>query len=247
MPSSSQLNPAAVALAKSAWETILFPHDNRPGPNARLAQGAALRILAGIQSPGSGGPRSDADCQREIAALRQAELDFAFSRDYEPTGGGGEHLTFSAIVPDDLIYKATWREQFGFVPDWDGNDDLVLRPASPSEYLLRCGLANVVFGDDIQLMCIAQDQVGSSNVPSIVTSQPFIVGRPAETQEIVAYLEQLGFQSIRSRIHQASGLHDVWYRPDDQVMLCDAVAGNFVCTAEGIVAAIDLPMSLLPV
>jgi hypothetical protein len=246
MVNPHNLNPTAQALANRAWDTILFPHDHRPGPNARLAQSAALRIFARIQSPGQCRPGSDEACKREIEALHEGEVYYSLAASHEPTGGGGEHLTFSAIPPDEFIYKATWRGQFGFVPAWDEDDDLVLRPALPSEYLLRCGLANAVFGDDIQLHCIAQDQVGNSGIPSIITTQPFIVGRPAEPREIKAYLRALGFLHLQGRDHLTSDLHDVWYRPDDQLMVCDAVSGNFVISSHGDISAIDLPMAFCP-
>ncbi len=242
----SNLNPSALALAKRAWESILFTHDNRSRPNACLAKGSALRILSRNGSANQSGTRGDSDREREIHELRKAEVDCILSKNYKAKGGGGEHLVFRTEPPDGLIYKATWREQFGFIPAWDENGDLELRAALPSEYFLRCGLANVVFGDDIQLFCVAQDQVSNSGVPSIITTQPFIVGRPAAREEIVNYLEGLGFFFLGELEQKKSGLHDVWYRQEDQVMVCDAVPGNFVRAQDGTLAAIDLPMSLLP-
>ena len=122
---------------------------------------------------------------------------------------------------------------------------LRLCPATPSEYLLRCGLANVVFGDDIRLLCIAQDQAGGSEVPAIIMSQPFVIGAPPKPEEIHAHLRALDFLPLTKAHHRPSGLHDVWYRQADQVLVCDAVAGNFVRTAAGQLFAIDLPAALL--
>jgi hypothetical protein len=247
MVNPQNLNPAALALANRAWDTILFPHDHRPGPNASLAQSAALRIFTRNGSPDQSRSGGHSTCQREIEDLQDAEVHCVLSENYQPKGGGGEHLVFRTEPPDGLIYKATWRGQFGFIPAWDENDELELRPASPSEYLLRCGLANAVFGDDIQLWCIAQDQAGNSGIPSIVTTQPFIVGRPAEEREIKRYLKSLGFLHFPVKTIDPSGIHDVWYRLEDQVMVCDAVSGNFVYSADGTLAAIDLPMAQLSV
>jgi hypothetical protein len=243
--SSSKLNSAAIALAKSAWESILFPHDNRSEPNAGLAKNAALRILAASEGPGKSWSGSDASRQREINELRAVEIECSLPKLYQLVGGGGEHLVFTANPPNGLFYKATWHERFGFVPAFDEFGNLELRPATPAEYLLRCGIANVVFGDDIRLHSIVPDQVGNSGIPSIVTSQPFVVGRPAEQEEITAYMQSLGFVCLQTLLDVDTGLHDVWYRPLDQVLVCDAVAGNFVYTEDGIVAAIDLPAAFL--
>lgn len=241
-------NAAAVALAKRACESILFAHDHRPGPNASLATGAALRILGRSQGAGAGWIGGHTDREAEVAEIRSAQIEFEFTAEgYEPAGGGGEHLTFFRVERDGLIYKATWRDSFGFVPAFDAKDDLVLREATPSEYLLRCGLANVVFGDAIRLMCIAPDQAGQSEVPSIITSQPFVIGSPAEPDVVRRYLESLDFIPLPQRRDPVTGLHDVWYRAADQVMICDAVAGNFVQSPDGQVAAIDLPAAIVPV
>ena len=238
------LNESAITLAKRAWQSILFPHDYRPGPNASLAIGAALRLLGRSQGAGASWAGSDKDREAEVAELREAQVEFDFTQGHDPAGGGGEHLTYFAKERDGLIYKATWREQFGFVPKLNDRGKLVLCVASPSEYLLRCGLANVAFGDDIRLLCVAQDQAGGSEFPSIITSQPFIVGEPPDARAIAKHLRALEFRPLPKADHRPSGLHDVWYRRADQVVICDAVAGNFVRTMAGDIVAIDLPAAL---
>lgn len=237
---------AATELAKRAWQTILFPHDHRPGPNASLATGAAMRLLGRSQITGASRSGGDADREAEVAELREAQVDLQLSRTFEAAGGGGEHLTFLTRKRDGFIYKATWREQFGFVPGLDARGRWRLLKATPSQYLLRCGLANAVFGDDIQLYAIAQDQAGDSGVPSIITSQPFIVGTPAAEKEITAYLKKLGFEALPAAAHRPSGLHDVWCRRRDSLVICDAVAGNFVRTPTGEILPIDLPAAVIP-
>jgi hypothetical protein len=112
--------------------------------------------------------------------------------------------------------------------------------------MLRCGLANAVFGDDIQLYAIAQDQAGDSSVPSIVTSQPFVIGMPATEKDIATYLKKLGFEPLPTAAHRPSGLHDVWCRRRDSLVVCDAVSGNFVRTPNGDIVPIDLPAAILP-
>lgn len=181
-----------------------------------------------------------------MAELREAQVDLQLSRTFKAGGGGGEHLIYRAEPHDGFIYKATWREQFGFVPGLDARSRWRLLKATPSQYLIRCGLANAVFGDDIQLYAIAQDQVGDSGVPSIITSQPFIVGTPAAKKEIAAYLKKLGFEPLPAAAHRPSGLHDVWWRRRDSLVICDAVAGNFVRTPKGEIVPIDLPAAIIP-
>jgi hypothetical protein len=237
---------AATELAKRAWQTILFPHDHRSGPNASLATGAAMRLLGRSQITGESRTGSDADREAEVAELREAQVDLQLSRTLEAAGGGGEHLTYFTQKRDGFIYKATWREQFGFVPGLDARGRLRLLKATPSHYLLRCGLANAVFGDDIQLYAIAQDQAGDSSVSSIVTSQPFVIGTPAVEKEIASYLKKLGFEPLTTAAHRPSGLHDVWCRRRDSLVVCDAVSGNFVRTPKGDIVPIDLPAAILP-
>jgi hypothetical protein len=242
------LNPAAAALAKRAWESILFPHDHRPGPNQSLATGAALRLLSRNGTADQGWVGGYSTCEAEVEEFRQAEVDFHFIREgFRPSGGGGEHLIYRTEPPNGFIYKATWRGQFGFVPDFDERDALVLRPASPMEYLLRCGLANVVFGDAIRLFAVGPDQSGRDGLPSILTQQPFVVGEPPKPKEIRRVMRAHGFLELPHVDASGSGLHDVWYRPEDQVMVCDAVAGNFVRAGNGQVVAIDLPAALVAV
>lgn len=240
------LSTAALDLAKRAWQSILFPHDHRPGPNASLATGAAMRLLGRNRSSDQSWAGGDSDREAEVAELREAQVDLPLSSSFQARGGGGEHLIFRAEPHDGFIYKATWREQFGFVPGLDARGRWRLLKATPSQYLLRCGLANAVFGDDIQLHAIAQDQAGDSSVPSIVTSQPFIVGTPATEKDISTYLKKLGFEPLPLAAHRPSGLHDVWCRRQDSLVVCDAVSGNFVRTPKADIVPIDLPAAILP-
>ncbi len=205
-----------------------------------------MRLLGRNRSSDQSWAGGDADREAEVAELREAQVELQLSHTFKARGGGGEHLIFRAEPHDGFIYKATWREQFGFVPGLDARGRWRLLKATPSQYLLRCGLANAVFGDDIQLYAIAQDQAGDSGVPSIITSQPFIVGTPAAEKEIAAYLKKLGFEALPAAAHRPSGLHDVWCRRRDSLVICDAVAGNFVRTPTGEILPIDLPAAVIP-
>ncbi len=204
-----------------------------------------MRLLGRCGSTDQSWSGSNADREAEVAELRTAQVEFTLSSTHQARGGGGEHLVFRREPHDGLIYKATWREQFGFVPGLDARGRWRLFPATPSQYLLRCGLANSVFGDDIRLLAIAQDQAGGSDVPSIVTSQPFVIGSPPDEHEIARYLSALGFQPLPRATHRPSGLHDVWCRREDHLVICDAVSGNFVRTPAGDILPIDLPAALL--
>ena len=168
---AAPLNESAATLASRAWQSILFPHDYQPGPNAGLAIGAALRLLGRREGAGASWAGGDAARQAELDELRDAQIECTLSQNYQARGGGGEHLIFRAEPHDGRIYKATWHEQFGWVPK-----------------LNRAG---------------------------------------------------------QLRLCPPSGLHDVWYRPADQMLVCDAVAGNFVRTADGQLFAIDLPAALV--
>jgi hypothetical protein len=240
-----KLPDSANRLAKLAWESILTPHDNGPRSDSRLAIGAATRLWRSRGSTNSGWTGSDADRQREVAELRKAQIHLQLSDTCKASGGGGEHLVYRAKPHDGWLYKATWREGFGFIPGRDESGKWRLLPATPSDYLLRCGIANVVFGDHIRLLCIAQDQTGSYSVPSILTSQPYVLGEPSTPEEICAALMRQGFEPLLKATHRASGLHDTWCRRADHVVICDAVSGNFVTTPDGDVLPIDLPAAFV--
>jgi hypothetical protein len=205
-----------------------------------------MRLLGRNRSTDQSWVGGDSDREAEVAELREAQTDLQLSRTFEAAGGGGEHLTFFTRQRDGLIYKATWHEQFGVVPGLDARGRWRLLKATPLQYMLRCGLANAVFGDDIQLYAIAQDQAGDSSVPSIVTSQPFVIGMPATEKDIATYLKKLGFEPLPTAAHRPSGLHDVWCRRRDSLAVCDAVSGNFVRTPNGDIVPIDLPAAILP-
>lgn len=205
-----------------------------------------MRLLGRSQITSESRTGGDPDREAEVAELREAQIDLHLSRTFEAAGGGGEHLTYFARKRDGFIYKATWREQYGFVPGLDARGRWRLLKATPSQYFLRCGLANAVFGDDIQLYAITQDQAGDSSVPSIITSQPFIIGTPAKAKDITIYLKKLGFESLPLAVHRPSGLHDVWCRRHDSLVICDAVSGNFVRTPNGDIVPIDLPAAIVP-
>jgi Serine/Threonine/Tyrosine Kinase found in polyvalent proteins len=64
--------------------------------------------------------------------------------------------------------------------------------AAPSEYLDRLRTANRIFADDIRLLGIVRTPKG----PSIVTSQPLIVGRDSTPAEIDDYMDAKGFEKL---------------------------------------------------
>jgi hypothetical protein len=69
----------------------------------------------------------------------------------EHIGGAGEHEVYHNDG-SDRVWKSTNNRQFGYVVDQTSDNKrnkLALRPALPSEYLLRLGSQNLVFGDRI--------------------------------------------------------------------------------------------------
>jgi len=81
--------------------------------------------------------------------------------------------------------------------------------ATPSEYLDRLRTHNRIFDDDVRLIGVIRTARG----PSIVTSQPLIVGRDATPGEIDAYMQSRGFEKLGEGAfyHAGEGLlvHDL--------------------------------------
>jgi Serine/Threonine/Tyrosine Kinase found in polyvalent proteins len=102
---------------------------------------------------------------------------------------------------------------------------------TPAGYLRRLRLSNRVFGDDVEFEGLWVRPGGLS----LVTSQSFIQPHPVRfiptQEEIVAFLNDLGFVLDESAM--------IWER-DDGVQLADTHNRNFIIAPDGILRAIDV-------
>ncbi|MCB1226637.1 MAG: hypothetical protein KDK99_12555 [Verrucomicrobiales bacterium] len=136
------------------------------------------------------------------------------------------------------VSKYTIHGQFGYVVDQQNDNrsnKLYLRPALPSEYLLRLGTQNVIFGDAITLQGI---RTGSP--PSIITAQPYAdEGRPSQ-DEVNSFLQQCGFIRLPNAMMMSQFADKpFWWRPDDDVIAGDSNPENFSRIDDEIIVPID--------
>lgn len=155
----------------------------------------------------------------------------------ECIGAGGEHEVW-CTDRGTHVSKFTINGRFGYVVDQQNDNranKLHLRPALPSEYLLRLGTQNVAFGDAMTLQGI---QVGS--VPSIITAQPYAdEGRPSQN-DVDAFLSQSGFIRLPEAMmmgHYAT--KPFWWRPEDDLVVGDSNPENFSRIDDQIIVPID--------
>lgn len=171
----------------------------------------------------------------QLAILRRfARIDTAPG---EPIGSGGEHQVWH-LDGDTHVSKFTIHDQFGYVVDQESDNranKLCLRPALPSEYLLRLGTQNVVFGDAISLQGIR-----TARVPSILTAQPEAdQGRPSQA-EIDAFLRQAGFVRLPDEMLMSQyATKPFWWRPEDGVMVGDCNPENYSRLEDCVIVPID--------
>jgi len=146
---------------------------------------------------------------------------------------------------DNRAWKRTWPGAFGFVPREHSPFDWKASPASVSELLIRLGLQNEIFLDDIQiegtfesygpLMIIGQ----KTNGVSLVFSQPWIEAEnpdapyPSE-EEIRTLMKALGFSAIPAAFYG--------WKHDDGTIVLDAKPDNFIKSKSGIIP-IDLQIA----
>jgi hypothetical protein len=140
----------------------------------------------------------------------------------EPQSGGKEHdVSFDAAA--GRVTKTT-RPDFQLGYGHAFHEDI--GGATPSEYLERVHLANQTFGDDIRLEGIVQKAKG----PSIVTSQPLIIGRESTQAETDSYMAGKGFEKLNK---------GAYYHAQHGLLVHDMDHGNVKTDAAGMVHPID--------
>lgn len=110
-----------------------------------------------------------------------------------------------------------------------------LAHASPSEYLRRLDLQNVLFGDDIQV-------IGLTRGNRFVITQPTLKGGEPTEIEIRDVLEAAGWRRIPIAIQDLPPdlMGSAWWHSEEQVVLLDARKPNLKKTDFGAVLPIDL-------
>jgi len=107
--------------------------------------------------------------------------------------------------------------------------------ATPLEYLERLLMQNRLFGDDIQLIGVAEED----GRQVILTSQPFIHGSEATLTEIELYFRSMWFQLVTG-LNAGRRDSPAFYRDLDETLVLDAHQGNLIKDNTGHIIPIDL-------
>jgi hypothetical protein len=224
-----------------AYDSILefSPVSNRSEEAARSAVECAQKLIGSPETKSFGWSRRqkrEGLLDEQLAILRQFASNHVIPG-YQ-IASQGEHHVWHEDGGTHVI-KLTNQDRFGFVVDQENDNrrnKLALRHALPSEYLLRLGTQNLVFGDSITLQGIQ-----SGRLPSIITAQPEIdQGRPSQ-EDIHAFFVQCGFIRLPDdMMMQQYSNKPFWYRPSDSILTADANPENFSRITDDIIVPIDL-------
>lgn len=95
------------------------------------------------------------------------------------------------------------------------------RELLPSEYVARLLLHNIEFGDDIRLEAYVDGPA-----PSLVISQPDVIGAPASAQQMTDQMQALGYKPLH-KLHVGKPESISFYHPESRIAMFDAHPGNF--------------------
>ncbi len=230
--SSSSPSPQYPAAANNAFDPetdlpYLPPHEtaysNTTGRTPAHGTAQSLRNWLENDLPTSDGPdvsqrlRQEAESVVSWARRNGRLIDSArfgeITADFSELGGQSEHVVFRPEESSRVI-KLTIPPNFG-------------AQGGTVAYLTNLDAANLIFGDDIQFHGVLETLRG----PSLVTSQPFIVGMEPEPEEVTAWFVSNGYQSTG---------HNRWKHPESGIEIADAHIGNLIKTDDGELIPIDL-------
>lgn len=137
--------------------------------------------------------------------------------------GGVEHNLILIGDPVERIWKVTKGGFFGTCPSCEFDvapglvsDNLVLHPATPSQYLARMALMTQIFPAlDSKLEGFAR----LAEQFAIITSQRFIPAGGATPQEIERFFKRKGYKQL---------LPEAWFHTGDNIALFDVGPANIL-------------------
>ena len=178
------------SLLDSSGITPMFPHDAQ-----RLLQAGSAGALADAAAHLRRCLRTDGAADGEDDEFSAPERQWAALIDWASTCGKILPLDFPApereggrehdVTLDELSgrwIKYTKRSSSGSTVSWNDHGEPYMHNATPSEYLRRLLWQNEVFGDDIHLVGLWQEQTHQWR---IVTSQPGLQGTRATMDDVL--------------------------------------------------------------
>jgi hypothetical protein len=145
--------------------------------------------------------------------------------------GGEEHRIRRG---EERYWKATYPGQSGFTIIATDCGPTFTR-SLPQEYLKRLVLSNHLFGDDIRLEGITEEE----GQVVIVTSQPTIAGVPPSSDEMVDFFTVRYFELIPG-FHAGYRGSFSFYRELDQMAVFDVHPANVPRDRSGLILPIDV-------
>lgn len=100
--------------------------------------------------------------------------------------------------------------------------EVLLRVATPGEYLRRQMLSRELFGDDVEIEAVS----GAGDTTQVLISQGHLVGQTPTLGQIIDFMDALGFYP---------GPNFSYYQPERQIGAFDAQPRNFMLTPDGVV------------
>lgn len=206
------------------------PEGLRAGNASGALESATRHVAAGTRA---GEPHDDSG--KRFAAAFSSFVDWAIANALlieessleflgrAPDAFGREHEAWFD-EPTNRWFKATRHNAFGLAWGRDGS-------AHADEYLVRLGLQNEHFGDDVQLVGLAK----CGQRLRVITSQPHIAGVPASQAEIDNWFTALGFSRL---VHESGSV--AWYSRNLDLLAADAHQGNVIKSRDGNLFPIDL-------
>ncbi|SKB08724.1 hypothetical protein SAMN02745166_05008 [Prosthecobacter debontii] len=221
-PDSRSFDAERPQSARGAVETFSRESAENRGLGGRRGRETGRRSEAG-----SGRAESGAETLHELRILaewarRGGGSLFDRSRLSRLREEGGEHTVHDSQENPQRLFKVTHPGTAGLslqaVPGREG--PMVMQEKGRLEdYLKRLILTNIVFKDDLRF-----EGVIPGALPSIVISQPVLNGPHPLPRDINAFLGQLGFERVDTRM---------WYRSSDGLALGDTSPNNFVILDDG--------------
>lgn len=208
------------------------PDDKRESPVAHAGRPleSAAHFTRGGGSPAPDHDAPDADRRKRVKVEQRRLIQWAKENGKLGTSGrlppvfarGGEHQVY--------FHKRTRRYLKTTLPDRQKGYGIALgsltRGATPSEYLDRLDLQNLIFHDDIRLERI----VANNGKPIIITSQPAIKGDAPTQAAVDELMAGKGYEKL------ADG---AYYDEPSGLLIFDLFPRNAILAADGQIYPID--------